>query len=460
MPENAGGMLFRPLRDSMRRRRLRHPAQRVAAAFAVGILVGTVLLALPASRAGPGGAPLHVATFTATSAVCVTGLTVVDTATYWSTFGQVVILLLIQAGGLGFMVLASLLALALSRRLGLGQRLLAQTEINLAQLGQTRRVLLGVAAFSVAFEALAAAVLTARLWLGYGEPPGRAAWLGVFHAVSAFNNAGFSLYSDNLIRFVDDGWVCLTVTLAVIAGGLGFPVLIELVRIPTRPHHWSLHTKLTLTVTWVLLATGTVAILGFEWSNPATFGPLDLPGKLLAGFFQGANPRTAGFNSVDYAAMEETSWLVTDILMFIGAGSAGTSGGIRVTTFAVLALMVVAEARGLSSVNAFGRRIPQGAQRQALAVTLIGLGAVVLATMAITAQSGFPLSRTLFETFSAFGTAGLTTGITAQLPPGSQNLLILLMFLGRTGPITLAAALALREREPRYRYPEERPIIG
>jgi trk system potassium uptake protein len=460
MPENAGGMPPRPLRDTLRRHRLRHPAQSVAAAFAVGILVGTVLLALPAARAGPGAAPLHVATFTATSAVCVTGLVVTDTATYWSTFGQALILLLIQAGGLGFMVLASLLALAMSRRLGLRQRLLAQTEINVAQLGETRQVLLGVAAFSVAFEVLAAAVLAGRLWLGYGEPFGRAVWLGLFHAVSAFNNAGFALYSDNLVGFVDDGWVSLTVTLAVIAGGLGFPVLIELVRRPVRTAHWTLHTKLTLTMTWVLLAVGTLAVLGFEWSNPATFGPLDLPGKLLAGFFHGANPRTAGFNSVDYAAMGETSWLVTDVLMFIGAGSAGTSGGIRVTTFAVLVLMIAAEARGLSTVNAFGRRIPQAAQRQALTVTLIGLGAVVLATLAITAQSGFPLSRTLFEAFSAFGTVGLTTGITPQLPLSSQNILILLMFLGRTGPITLATALALRDRQPRYRYPEERPIIG
>jgi trk system potassium uptake protein len=460
MPENAGGMPLRPLRDAAHRYRLRHPAQNVAAAFAVGILVGTALLAVPAARAGPGSAPLEVATFTATSAVCVTGLTVVDTATYWSTFGQVVILLLIQVGGLGFMALASLLALAMSRRLGLRQRLLAQTEINVVQLGETRRILLAVAAFSLLFEVLAAAVLTGRLWLGYGEPLGRAAWLGLFHSVSAFNNAGFGLYSDNLVRFVDDGWVSLTVTLAVIAGGLGFPVLVELFRAPARPDRWSLHTKLTLTMTWVLLAAGTLAILGFEWSNPATLGPLDLPGKLLAGFFQGANPRTAGFNSVDYAAMGETSWLVTDVLMFIGAGSAGTSGGIRVTTFAVLVLMVAAEARGRSTVNAFRRRLPEGAQRQALAVTLIGLGAVVVATLAITAQSGLPLSRTLFEAFSAFGTVGLTTGITAQLPVPSQNILILLMFLGRTGPITLATALALREREPRYRFPEERPIIG
>jgi potassium uptake TrkH family protein len=453
-------MLSTPLRDAVRRYRLRHPAQVVVVAFAVGILIGTGLLMLPVARAGPGAAPLHVANFTAASAVCVTGMTITDTPTYWTTFGHVIILLLFQAGGLGFMVLASLLGLAVSRRIGLRGRLLAQTEINVVQLGETRRLLLGVAAFSVVFEVLAAAVLTGRFWLGYGEPFGRAAWLGLFHAVSAFNNAGFALFSDNLVGFVDDGWVCLTVALAVIAGGLGFPVLLELVRPSATPGRWSLHTKLTLTMTWILLAIGTLAILGFEWSNPATLGRLDLPGKLLAGFFHGVQPRSAGFNSVDYAAMGETSWLVTDVLMFIGAGSAGTSGGIRVTTFAVLVLMISAEARGLSTVNAFRRRIPQGAQRQALTVALIGLGAVVVATLAITAQSGFPLSRTLFEAFSAFGTAGLSTGITAQLPLPAQNILILLMFLGRTGPITLATALALREREPRYRYPEERPIIG
>ena len=181
MPENARSMRPGPLRDTFRRYRLRHPAQNVVAAFAIGILVGTVLLSLPVARAGPGAAPLHVATFTATSAVCVTGLIITDTPTYWATFGQVVILVLIQAGGLGFMALASLLALALSQRLGLRQRLLAQTEINVVELGQTRRVVLAVAAFSLAFEALAALVLTGRLWLANGEPIGRAAWLGLFH---------------------------------------------------------------------------------------------------------------------------------------------------------------------------------------------------------------------------------------------------------------------------------------
>ena len=453
-------MLLGPLRGAIRRYRLRHPAQVVATAFAVGILVGTALLLLPIARAGPGAAPLHVANFTAASAVCVTGLIVVDTPTYWTPFGHVVILLLIQAGGLGFMALASLLVLVLFRRLGLRQRLIARAEVNVLELGETRRVLLGVAGFSLVFETLTAVVLAGRFWLGHGEPLGRALWFGVFHSVSAFNNAGFALYSDSLMRFVQDAWVSLTIALTVIAGGLGFPVLLELLRAPSPPRRWSLHTKLTLTMTWILLGVGTLAILGFEWTNPATLGRLDLPGKLLAGFFQGVTPRTAGFNTLDYAAMRESSWLVTDVLMFIGAGSAGTTGGIRVTTLAVLVLMVWAEVRGTVMVSAFGRRVPEGAQRQALSVTLIGLSAVVGATLVMITQSPFPLSRTLFEAFSAFGTVGLSTGITSQLPVSAQNVLILLMFLGRTGPVTLATALALRERGLRHRYPEERPIIG
>lgn len=453
-------MVLRPLRDAVRAYRLRHPAQVVAVAFGVGIVIGTGLLLLPAATAGPGGAPMLVAVFTATSAVCVTGLQVTDTATYWTPFGHAIVLLLIQTGGLGFMSLASLLVLGVSRRIGLRRRLITQAEINVGRLGEIRRMLLAVAAFSVLFEVIAAAVLTGRFWLGYGEPLGRAAWLGVFHAVSAFNNAGFSLYSDNLIGFAGDAWISLTIAGAVIVGGLGFPVLLELTRAPLAARRWSVHTKLTLTMTAILLVGGTAAILALEWFNPATLGPLDVRGKLLAGFFQGASPRTAGFNTVDYAAMRETSWLVTDVLMFVGAGSAGTSGGIRVTTVAVLLLAVRAEVRGLPSISAFGRRIPDAVHRQALAVAMIGFGAVLAATMAIIVLSPTSLDRALFEVVSAFGTVGLSTGITAQLPPSAQEILIGLMFLGRTGPITLATALALRERDVRYRLPEERPIIG
>ena len=440
--------------------RERHPAQLIAIAFAAAIVVGGLLLLLPAATRGPGGASVLTAFFTSTSAICVTGLVVVDTPTYWSDFGQAVILGLIQVGGLGIMTLASLLALLVARRLGLRGRLIAQAETAAPELSDVRRLVFGVIALSLFFEALAAAVLALRLGISYDYGPGQALWRGVFHSVSAFNNAGFALWSDNLSGFVTDGWICVTVALAVIAGGLGFPVWLELRRRGLSPRTWTLHTKLTLGASLVLVVAGTAAVLGFEWSNAATIGDLDTGGKLLASFFQGVVPRTAGFNSVDFGSVEPETLLTTDMLMFVGAGSASTGGGIKVTTFALLLLMVWAEVRGEPNVNAFGRRIPEHAQRQALVVAFIAINAVVLCTLALMASSPFSLQQTLFEALSAFGTVGLSTGITARLDDFGQTILIVLMFLGRTGPYTLAVALALRERERLYRFAEERPIIG
>lgn len=445
--------------SALRGLRLRHPAQLVILAFAVLILVGSGLLMLPVATPGPTSIPPLTALFTATGAAC-GALAVVDTATYWSRFGQLVILGLMQVGGFGIMTLASLLGLLAFRGLGLRQRLAMLAETGALALGDVRRVLAGVAAFTLLFEAATAVLLSVRFGTAYGEPPGRAVWLGIFHAVSAFNNAGYTLYRDNLAGFVTDPWVTLAVAVAIIAGGIGFPVLLELVRLPRAPRRWSVHTKLTLLMTALLLAVGTLAVLAFEWANPATLGPLDVPGKLLAGFFQAVTPRTAGFNTLDYGQLRETTWLVTDILMFIGAGSAGTAGGIKVTTFAMVALVIRAEARGDPTVNLFGRRIPDAAQRQALTVALIGLGAVVAGTLVLMVADPLPLSRVLFEVCSAFGTVGNSTGITSQLGPSGQQVLIALMFLGRVGPLTLGTALALRERQRLYRFPEERPLVG
>ena len=432
----------------------------MAVAFAGGVAIGTALLALPVSRAGPGGASLLEAAFTSTSAVCVTGLTVVDTPEYWSGFGEGVILALIQVGGFGIMTLASLLGLLVARRLGLRTRLTAQTETKSLGLGDVRRVLVGVAAFSLVFELLAALILTLRLHTAYDEPLGQAAYHGVFHAVSAFNNAGFALYSDNLVRFATDPVISLTVAFAVIAGGLGFPVLFELRRELLTPSTWTVHTRIVVWATLILLVAGMVSVTAFEWSNPETLGPLSVPAKLLVGFFHGVQPRTAGFNSLDYGAMNETTWLATDVLMFIGGGPAGTAGGIKVTTVAVLTFMVLAEIRGDASVHLHNRRIPLGAQRQALSVALLAMAVVVAGTLALLALTDEALDRVLFETISALSTVGLTTGITADLPASAQTLLMALMFLGRVGTITLASALALRSRPLLYRLPEERPIIG
>ena len=440
--------------------RPRHPAQFVVTAFAGAVLVVTGLLMLPAAHEPGVRTTFLQALFTATSAVCVTGLIVVDTPSHWSTFGEALILLGISVGGFGIMAAASLLGLLVSRRLGLRTRLIAQTETKSLGLGDVGRVVRGVLAATLLIESLTWAVLAVRLWLGYGTPPGRAAYEGLFLAISAFNNAGFALYPDNAIRFVSDPVVSLALVTAMLLGGIGFPVLFELRRELGRPKDWSLHTKTTLGGTAVLVIAGPAAVTAFEWANPATLGGLSPPAKFLAGFFAGTMPRTAGFNSVDYAQVNEETLLVSDVLMFIGGGSAGTAGGIKVTTFFLLFFAIVAEARGDDTVEAFHRRLPTTALRQALSVALLGVAVVVGSTVVLLAVSGLDLDRVLFEVISAFATVGLSTGITATVPPAGQYLLVLLMFVGRTGTVTLASALALRQRRKLYRLPEERPIVG
>lgn len=437
----------------------RHPAQLIVFAFALGIVVGTGLLLLPVATESGDSAPFLTAAFTSTSAICVTGLVVADTPAYWSTFGEVVIMGLVQVGGFGIMTLASLLVFLLAGRLGLRGRLLAQAEVAAPMLADVRRLVMSVAVMSLVFEAITAIVLTLRWWTGYEYGFGRSLYLGVFHAVTAFNNAGFALWSDNLTPFATDAWICVPIALAIIAGGIGFPVWLELWRI-RAPRRWSLHTKLTLVVTAILLVVGTGAVLAFEWGNDGTLGPLGTGGKLLAGFFQGVSPRTAGFNTVDFGQMELETLFVTDFLMYVGTGSAATGGGIKVTTLAVLLLMVWAELRGEPHVSAFGRRIPAHAQRQAFAIATLALAAVLGSTLALMSASEFTLSQALFESFSAFGTVGLSTGITADVAAYGQWILILLMYLGRVGPHTFGVALVLRERKRLYRFPEERPIIG
>jgi potassium uptake TrkH family protein len=447
------------LRTSRRGALFRHPSQAVVAAFAAAVAVGTLLLMLPAARTGEGSAPFITALFTATSAVCVTGLITVDTPTYWSGLGQAVILGLIQVGGFGIMTMASLLGLLIAKRMGLRTRITAAAETKSIGLGDLRRLLLGVARVTVLTEGIVAAVLTTRWLLAYDEQTERALYLGVFHAVSAFNNAGFALYSDNLIGFATDPWICLPITVAVITGGLGFPVIME-IRRQLMPRRWSLHTKLTLSMTGLLLLLGTLLMTVGEWGNPRTLGALDPAGKILVGFFHSVMPRTAGFNSWDYADVGDGTLLVTIMLMFIGGGSAGTAGGIKVTTFVLLFFAILSEVRGDATVTAFDRRIDPRAQRQALTVALLGVAAVVGSTLLLIHLTDHPLHALLFETTSAFATVGLSTGITAALPSSAQFVLAALMFLGRLGPITLVSALALREKQRRYTLPEGRPIIG
>jgi trk system potassium uptake protein len=437
-----------------------HPGRIIAGAFAAAIAVGTGLLSLPLATAGPGRADVLTALFHATSAVCVTGLVTVDTGTYWSGFGQAVILLLIQVGGLGIMTLATLVALLLSRRLGLRARLIAQAETKALSAADVRRVVRRVVAFSLVSEAVVAVVLGVRFATGYEHSLPSAAYFGVFHAISSFNNAGFGLNADNLMGYVADPWISLTICAAVIVGGLGFPVVFELAREWRTPQAWSVLTRVTVIVTVALLVVGTVVFLIAESGNPGTLGPLSTGTKVLAAFSAAVMPRTAGFNNLDIAAYQPETLLLTDALMFIGGGSAGTAGGIKVTTFGLLAYVLWAEMRGDPDVEVGRRRVPGTNQRQALAIALLGIGLVAVGTFLMEALTDFGFDQVAFEVISAFATVGLSTGITADLPPGALGLLVLLMFVGRIGPLTLASGLALRERARRHQLPEERTIVG
>lgn len=453
------GTRHRPGSHAIRRRGL-HPAQAVTGGFTVAIVIGTILLALPVSAAGPEGIGIGDALFTAVSAVCVTGLTVIDTQTAWSPFGQVIIMGLIQIGGLGIMVFASLIGLALARKLTVRGRANAVSEAKILGSGDVRSVLRGIVVTSLLIEAAVFVPLWIRFLSAYDHSPASAAWHAMFHAVSSFNNAGFALYSNNLIGFATDPFILLPLAVATILGGLGFPVLMQLRREFRRPLHWSLNTNLVIAATAVLLISGWIYITAIEWSNPNTFGPFSTGGKLLAGFFASVQTRTSGFNAVDIGAMNDTTWFGMDILMFIGGGPAGTAGGIKVTTFAVLGFIMWAEFRGAGAVNIFGKRLSRAVHRQAITVALTAVGAVVVSTVALMLASGNSLDRSLFESISAFGTVGLSTGITGSLSQSSELILIVLMFLGRVGPLTLGTALALRPRRILYELPKESPVIG
>jgi len=452
---------LRPIEAVRRRRPAQHPERLIAYSFAAVIMLGTALLMIPFATHARDGAPFVDALFTSTSAVCVTGLASVDTGSYWSPFGQVVIMLLIQVGGLGIMTLATIGLVLLGRRIGLRRRVLGAADKGQADPALVKRLAFAVAALTFAFESVGTLLFAATLWIQYDYPAGNALWYGLFHCVSAFNNAGFGLLPNNLVPFVENWPINLVVMTLIVSGGLGFPVWLELWRHRFRnARHFSIHTKLMLLGTAALLVIGTLLVLVLEWNNPATLGQFDPVQKLLPSMFQSVTPRTAGFNSLDYSQMHEETWLTQMMLMFIGAGPASTGGGIKVTTTLVLFLFIVAEARGVPDTVAFGRRIPVEAIRQGFSITFLALNAVVLGTMVMLLAGPEPFVRLLFEAFSAFGTVGLSTGITFALPDVSKYVLVALMYFGRVGPYTLAAAFALRQRPVKFRYAAEAPIIG
>lgn len=436
------------------------PVRMILLGFALAAWLGTLALMLPVARRGPGGATFMEALFTATSAICVTGLITVDTPSHWTPFGQTVIMVLIQVGGFGVMTLASIIGYTILHKLSLRARMTAAAEARDGGIKEVHQVVLGVLRISLAVESAATLLLAGRFWLGYGHNPLEALWLGLFHSVSSFNNAGFALFSDSMVSYATDPWICLPIMASIIVGGLGFPVVAQLLRYFGRPLRWSMNTRLVLFMTALLLVGGTFFFTALEWGNPGTLGPYEWHEKLLVGAFQSVQTRTAGFNSIDVGAVHPATLLWMDVLMFIGGGPAGTAGGIKVTTFAVLFFIIWTEIRGEGAVNIFGKRLSRAVHRQAIAVALVAVALVLGATMLLLLLNPYPLAQVQFEVISAFATVGLSTGITAGLEPVSLVVLCALMFLGRVGPVTFAYALALRSRRRLYELPKERPIIG
>lgn len=448
-----------------RRRRLFSPPRVLALSIASLVLGGALLLWLPLSAADGRSTSFLDALFTATSAVCVTGLIVQDTPVHFSAFGQLVILLLIQAGGLGYMTISTVLAAALGRSVTLQERLNLQEGLNVQGLDGLLRFAGTVLRLTLLFELAGALVLAIR-WSG-DLGVGRAAWYGLFHAVSAFNNAGFALWSDSLMRWRGDLTVNLVVTVLIIVGGLGFFVLAEVFRRP-RQVRLSVHTRFVLTTTGVLLAAGTLAIFTLEAGNPRTLGALPWHEQWLAAWFQAVTPRTAGFNTIDYALMTPPALFLTMALMFIGASPGSTGGGVKTTTFAITVAALWATVRGDDEPHAFGRRLGSDLVMRAFFISLIAFLVLNVTAGIVLVTEQRDLLRTLFETTSAFATTGLSMGeqgapvsLSAFFTPFGKGLMILMMFTGRLGPLTLAFALARRaEAQPRLRYPEGKVLLG
>ena len=441
------------------------PSQILVLWFAGAVAVGTVALSLPFAAAPGREIRVIDAFFMATSAVCVTGLAVKDLATDLSTAGQIVVLVLVQLGGLGYMVLSTVIILLLGKKVGIKQRLVMQEALNVFTVEGLIHLLRGILLITVVVEGLGAAILAARF--SAEVPWGEAAYLGVFHAVSAFNNAGFSLFPTNLIAYQRDPVVNLVITTLIIVGGIGFVVYRDLRRyLGGETFRLSVHTWMVLTLTAGLIVGGTGLFWVLEASNPATLGELRLTDQAMVSYFHAVTARTAGFNTVDLGVASGAALYLLILLMFVGASPGGTGGGIKTSTFGTMLIGLWAGIRGRSDVTAFHRRIPQETVIRAFSVALLAFFLVTGVTLILEVSEGREFLRTLFEVVSAFGTVGLSTGdggvlsFTALFSDFGKLMIILTMLIGRIGPLTVGVALIRLEETRRFRYPPERVLIG
>ncbi len=436
-----------------------NPAQILVGGFAILIFIGTALLMLPIATVEEGrGLSFVDALFEATSAVCVTGLAVVDTGTTFTLFGQIVLLLLIQMGGWGFMTTGVFMFIILGKKIGLKERLILQNSLNQFSLRGIVKLVLRIISITLIVELLGAITLAIR-W-SYEMPWGKAIYYGIFHSISAFNNAGFGLEPDSLSKWVGDPTVNIAITLLFIIGGIGFTVILDVWE-KRSFRKLSLHSKIALLITLILNIVGTLFIFVSEFHNPATIGNEGLADKFWASYFQGVVTRTAGFNTIDIGQMTLSSHVLMMALMFIGASSGSTGGGIKVTTLTIILLALWSVLTNKSEVNIFKRRIPWELVNKAFSLVVISVIFIFTIFFLLTFVEQKEMSVLLFETVSAFGTVGLSTGITADLSSPGKLLITILMFIGRLGPLTMAFAFMIHVKEKsKIRYAEEKILIG
>ncbi len=448
--------------------------QSIAAAFTALIVVGTILLMLPISSSTGISTNFFDALLTSTSAITVTGLAAVDTGSYWSTFGHTVIAIGVQIGGIGIIAFASLVAFLLDGKITLKSRKTVMAESSAPKNISLKAYIKTVVKMLLFFQGILFVVLAVRFLTEYGYSLDKALSHGAFHSLMTVNHAGFALYADSMMSFAQDPWIIISMFISTTIASLGIPVLIEIrdrLRLYiysafgresnfTLPKQWSLNSRIVLWASLVLVIGGAMALTISEWSNPATLGALDPGQKVMAGFFNSSMTRTVGFNSIDIAAMDPGSWILMNMLMFIGGASGSTAGGIKIGTAVILVYIVLTEIRGDAAVNVGNRRLPRSMQRQALTIVTLYSSVIIGALLVLRFTTKFSTDQLLFEIISSIGTVGLSTGITASLPDHAKFLLSLVMLFGRLGPIVVATSLALRKTQRHFEYPRESPLIG
>ena len=421
------------------------------------ITIGTILLSLPAASSTGRSIGFINALFTATSATCVTGLIVLDTGKDFSSLGQLIILILLQSGGLGIMTMSTMFAFLIGKRISLRQRLIMQESLNQFSIGGLVRLAKYILIFTAVIEVVGATILF-FCWQKIYSPL-QALYLAIFHSISAFCNSGFSLFSDSIMRYKGDSIINLTFMTLIILGGIGFLVLLELFQYG-KNGTLSLHTKLALKISLILILSGFIIIFLVESNNPSTLGKLNFPEKIYGSIFQSVTARTAGFNTIHIGSMQNATLFLIIILMFIGASPSSTGGGVKTTTFGLFILYTWSSLTGKEGIHLFKRRVSPDIIPKALTVITLSLGLVITMTILLSYVEGEDFIKVLFEVVSAFGTVGLSTGITSSLSIAGKIIIIITMFTGRIGPLGLALSLIQKQEPEMIKYPEEKIMVG